>query len=108
MSAGVAQYLREAKARIADPSKWCVGVVYDGDCKECAVTAVYKVADNTERVPSETAERAVEALNHAAIQMHPSCGVGDLQPAAELNDTHGHAAVMRMYDLAIENEEGLS
>ncbi len=99
MSAAVAQYLRESKARITDPAKWCVGVE---ECKECALTAVYR--DDS----GQLIDDAVEALNQAALAMHADLYESNLEPAAALNDTYGHAAVMRMYDLAIESEEGLS
>ncbi len=109
MSAVIAKLLRECKARIADPAKWCIGVV--DEC-ECALSAVYQAHDDFS-YEEGAVDAAAGALNQAAIEMYPKMDLDnenlfDLQPAATVNDTYGHGAVMRMYDLAIESEEGLS
>jgi hypothetical protein len=103
MSAAVAKVLREGKARILDEKDWCAGQE-EGKC--CAITAIDFYGPGTDITLCGYAERA---LNLAARQLHTSeTFPEDLVEAAYINDKYGHAAALRLYDHAIENEEGLS
>jgi hypothetical protein len=104
MSAQVASILRKARANIVDITKWCKGIE---DGKVCALNAVY--APSGAQLLGMQEELATRALDLAATQMYPksSGAVCGLRPAAYVNDKYGHAAALRMYDIAIYNEEGL-
>ncbi len=106
MSAPVAKVLRGARDRIADEKDWCSGIDLDppGDCKECALTALGSF------MYDQYYFRAERALLRAAAELYPTIKAEDLELhlVAYVNDTYGHTAAMRMYERAIENEEGLS
>lgn len=85
-----ADVLRAAKARIADPTKWCQGHGRDGD-RRCAFMAVCEV--------ESASGKALDLLEAAAL----SLGTPEsLRHAATIyNDSHTHAEVMHLFDVAI-------
>ena len=101
-----AETLRAARELIADPEHWTQGclarnkdgqpALYDGRsaCSWFAIGAIRRTADDP--------YPAMEALDRAA-------GASRLYMvghAAAVNDTRDHAAVMDMFDRAIEEAEG--
>jgi hypothetical protein len=101
-----AEILKAAKALIADPERWTVREYaikadsspawgYETDaCKWCALGALQYVL--LSRVTGGTQPRLL--LDSVANGLHDEGVTG-------VNDDLGHAAVMRMYDKAIELAE---
>ena len=87
--------LRQARALIADPKRWCqrVGRM---DERRCALTALEDVYRHNS---AAVHDRATDYLYHAAK------GVVGRESVIAVNDIHGHAAVLRMYDEAIRLAE---
>ena len=102
-----ADYLREAKALIANPEHWCQGyVALDADGKPCSVKiggpAVKRCAFGAVWTLCDFHSSGEEDfLDDAARQM----GVDGHFPGIDLNNTRKHADVMKMFDLAIELAE---
>lgn len=111
MTRSTRDILVAARARIDDPEKWCqgaygidaegVGIDFmsiEGErsiplaVRACAVGAIYvEVSGHTQ----EGSADARKALRDASIHLY---GL----PANIVNDTLGHDAVMKVYDIAIE------
>lgn len=86
--------LQAARNLIADPEKWCQGKEQTDDGRVCAVRAVWATGANL---------NARRALDKAARQLYWHEEAGEpLWPAVRVNDDLGHAAVLRMFDRAIE------
>ncbi len=85
--------LVEARAYIADGSRWCQNAPDKGK-KSCALGAIMRVYD---RRTTKDANTAMSLLNQAthALYLHPYIGI------VQVNDRLGHAAVLRCYDFAI-------
>lgn len=103
-----ADALRAAKALIADPANWITGfyaatsderaIGWDcaNACKFCAVGALARVENKSPKQVEQADELdAGYFLNKAAGETN------DYHPH-RVNDARGHAAVMAMYDRAIE------
>jgi hypothetical protein len=105
----VTTILALAQAKIRDPQHWCHGtlatdaagyvVKYDDTLAEhwCAVGAVASVLGR-QMVESRCDLPALERLDQAARLL---TGVGTVT----VNDFHGHAAIMRAFDLAVADIE---
>ena len=110
MKAMLAQHLKDARALIADESRWCqLELAMDEDgfcvdatstsaCKFCAVGALIAIIADTVSSDFLTARRA---LNNEAYFKHGMCMIN-------VNDTIGHAAVIECFDLAIAEAEARS
>lgn len=97
--------LREAKALIAEPWRWCTmmsAVDADGGLVDprsedairwCAIGAIARVAG----ICVEHASNRFPQIHSAAAVVAPDCGTN----ASILNDRGNHADVMAMFDSAI-------
>lgn len=111
MSKLVVNILSEAQELIRDPSKWCQGAfardadglpaAFDGKtaCSWCALGAVDFIG--TKRRDYILSDRALEALRIASELYW----TGEADPAG-VNDNSNHAAVMEMFDRAIQIAKG--
>ena len=102
------EILKRAKRRIENPRHWCVGAngrdrqgksvfPWSPDaCRWCAYGAI-----DAAELPH--IRHALEYLDAAAFEVS-----GEIEDARVdlVNDHFGHAAVMKMYDLAIAKAEG--
>jgi hypothetical protein len=110
MSKQAAKDLREARAIIADPSRWTTGVAarkatgektspLDGDAASfCAIGAIMRAA-----VGNPFREQAAQEFLYAYLE--------EAQPGryiTAINDTDGHEAVLNMFDKAIALAEASS
>lgn len=107
-----AEILRAAKAKIADPARWCQGEEARNEdregtfagaedaCQWCALGATGAVVPRTLVIMCD----ADILLNRAAVAMG-YLETDELPPAAHLNDTTDHETVMALYDRAIELAE---
>jgi hypothetical protein len=93
--------LIRARELIADKKNWCQDALFRGEAM-CALGALYRAAGAREDgsgmmdMMDMTVHVASKYLADAAgHEFHLPC-------PAWVNDTHGHAEVMRMYDKAIE------
>lgn len=89
----VSLVLQEGRALIEDPTRWCHGTGVYG--RRCAVTAVADCGSYDEW------RRAANYLSDAAEATGDTAGHPWLCPAARYNDSHTHAEVMALYDIAI-------
>lgn len=87
--------LRQARALIADPKRWCQRVGRSGE-RRCALTAL---KDAYRRDSEAVHWRAIDYLYHAAK------AVVGRESVIHVNDIYGHATVLRMYDEAIRLAE---
>lgn len=103
--------LEVAKALISDKRKWCTGCLFQDDAgdesscsnasKYCALGATYAQAGSDLMSASPTyIDEAISRLTAAADRLYPGLVVTDV------NDRKGHAAVMKMYDMAIRSARG--
>lgn len=92
-----AKQLIEAKARIADRKNWCQHELVNHRGQLCAFGALYVGKNYWDNIH-------VAILNEAAKALFPIPNYGGMMEAAWVNDNLGHAAVMKVYDLAIQNE----
>lgn len=91
----IAKELIEAKARISDINNWCIGETRNERGQMCAFGAVGQI----------DFLKLTELLDKAAIELYGYVPPGNFhRPAAYVNDHIGHAAVMKVYDRAIQNE----
>lgn len=105
-----AETLRAARELIADPERWCQYVTALGRSGRevapagraavawCAIGALRRTCAR-QPPAAETFDEAFRALDHAAV-------VAGAPSVATLNDHRDHAAVMAMFDRAIEEAEG--
>lgn len=82
------QYLIAAKAKIDHPDKWCQRQMQDGEGRLCAIGATH--ADGRLSKGS-----TIYALECALLLIKYYDGI------VQYNDTHSHAEVMAIFDLAI-------
>lgn len=109
--------LRRAKARIADPARWCQGALASDPmrgadesvaptapeaCAWCALGAVCAEvgAEELSQTYGTVGGHAIMYLNAAAGEMYGRA-LPDFADVAELNDEESHATVMHMFDLAV-------
>lgn len=91
----VARELIAAKKRIEDSDNWCQGAISTDDGRMCAYGALGMTS----------IAACVQLLDDAAKALFPDVCErkrSALAPAPWVNDTVGHAAVMAMYDHAIQ------
>ena len=103
------ELLIEARKLIEAPERWCQAqfayTVHDRPthaaditaCKWCMDGAIHKVTAQ-ERIPSKVRDECWKRLA-AAVEHFGPFATSNI--VAEFNDTHGHSAVLRAYDLAI-------
>lgn len=102
------QDLQRARNLIADPKKWCQGGLtrlIDGRLSHSRDSTRHGVAFCAigALVVTDTEHSVGHLLDQAALDLFPKLREADgLRPAAMVNDDLGHAAVLRMYDRAIE------
>ena len=86
--------LIDARERIADPDNWCTGMRWSGN-RSCAIGAL-RVASGAMKEPISDVP-GYRHLRFAALSLFNTENI-----ASEVNDGLGHAAVMQMFDRAIE------
>lgn len=92
--------LQKARARIEDPARWCQGRHWNDDKSRCCAVGAIGLEAETGNLRAglcSAAQGFLDAAARAAFAPPPH-GLG----AAWVNDTFGHAAVLRMFDRAIE------
>jgi len=90
----VLEVLKAARARIENPENWCQHEMFGPGGSCCAIGAVYNVAWDARA--RDCARKRMDAA---------SCRLFDGRRAVRVNDTFGHAAVLRIFDAAIADEE---
>lgn len=113
--------LREAYEMIRDESAWCTGTLaknargldvapHDPQAtRHCAMGAVHAARYGRPWVTDEVSAfgREVLALENAARSLFPEyADLPDMQSVVKINDEHGHAAVLQVFEKAIVELEG--
>lgn len=121
----VTQLLKDSRAFIANRDNWCQGKTVDGE-KRCAIAAVHRVAQLTSAkgdpavvdfktiMATDMALRTASAKARDLLDDAMKALYGPKEFLFDLNDAFGtfrdmsadecHAAVLRVYDKAIEME----
>ena len=92
--------LVEARAYIADGSRWCQDRLADEEGRVCALGAV-QVCFSTEGRFHGAHDMALSLLQRASLVLYRVNVTARTHPMAQVNDDLGHAAVLRCYDWAI-------
>ena len=108
----VLEVLRRARGLIEDPANWTRGMVGDRSGRVCAVGAVGRAIGldftnvcTPEYYADEAVARAHPAIA-ALVAVAPKSDIETaLSPVARVNDEQGHAAVLALFDRAIERTE---
>jgi hypothetical protein len=102
--------LQAARGLIEDPQRWCAGTRYIPAVldQHCALGALYRVATGS---PFRQADADVADYLNAAAEVIDPLGGSFSVPSTWLNDTRGHGAVMKAFDvatsMALSDEAGL-
>lgn len=98
--------LIRARARIADPANFCQGTyVSEGGTKFCAAGALKAEGISPYATHGIQFDPTFELLALAAVEqgaLPMSHLFGAVHPVVHVNDGLGHAAVLKMFDRAIE------